>query len=91
MVLRFPAEDEFTGLQLQPGTQVVGVKLGGEWSFTAESIDWRTFKKVVEARLLSLDPEDPGLDHEDYALLLEFGQRYPAFGRLIGCEVPGLE
>ena len=90
MELKYPAKDALTGRQLDAGTEVCGVKVGGRWDFTAEPVDTKTFRKLTEAMLLSLE-DVPDLDHEDYTLLAAFGQRYERVASMIGCDVPGLD
>ena len=93
--LRFAAKDCLSGKQLEAGSIVTGVKLGGQWDFTAEPISLQDFRKLREAMLISLDPDEGGpdgqLDHEDYYILAEFGAKYPHVASMIGCEVPGLD
>lgn len=92
MTLKFPAQDCLTGLPLEAGTDVTGVKLGGTWDFTAEPIGAGEFRKLREAVLTSMDDEaEQILDHEDYSLLAEFGRKYSHVAAIIGVEVPGLE
>lgn len=95
MLLSYPAKDCLTGAELAAGTKVVAVKLGGEWDFTAEPISFRDFKHLREAMLFSLGDEEGGpdglLDHEDYAILAEYGGKYPHVAAMIGCAVPGLD
>lgn len=95
MTLKFPAKDVLTGRPLAAGTRVIGLKVGGGWDFTTEPIGVAEFRKLREAMLLSLDPDEGGtlheLDHEDYRLLEDFGNRYPEVAAMIGVAVPGLE
>jgi len=90
MFLKFASKDVLTGRQLDAGAEVCGVKVGSRWDFTAEPVDAKVFRKLIEAMLISLEDE-PDLDHEDYALLQEFGQRYERVASMIGCDVPGLD
>lgn len=90
--LKYPAQDCLTGEQLAAGTIVTGVKLGGEWDFTAEPISYADFANLRDAMLHTFtEDEDPQLDHEDYYLLQEFGTKYPHVRAMIGCDVPGLD
>ncbi len=93
--LKYPANDSLSGLPIKVGTQVISLKIGGQWDFTAEPIDRTDFRKLREAMLISLDPEEGGLngqlDHEDYYILAEFGEKYEHVRLMIGCNVPGLD
>ena len=77
MILKFPAHDILTGAQLRTGTNVVGVKIGGQWDFTAEPITTAEFRKLRTAMLLSHGEDNGQMDHEDYELLRIYGLRYP--------------
>ena len=50
MTLKFAATDILTGQPLAAGTSVEGVKLGGQWDFTAEPIKREVFLKLRRAR-----------------------------------------
>lgn len=90
MTLKFPAIDKLTGLPLPAGTRVIGVRLGGEWDFTAVRTDPKNFRKACEAALLSNSPDGGELDSTDYRLLASYGKEFPYFQKFIAIEIPGL-
>lgn len=94
MTLKFAATDKLTGETISAGTRVIGVRLGGEWDFTAVRTNAANFRKACEAALFSNDPEEGGpngnLDSDDYRLLASYGNEFPYFQRFIACDVPGL-